>query len=819
MSDKKRRIPTPIEEQMKHSYLTYAMSVIIGRALPDVRDGLKPVHRRILYSMYELRNTWNSSYKKSARVVGDVIGKYHPHGDSAVYDALARMAQPFNMRERLVDGQGNFGSVDGDPPAAMRYTEVRMTRLTSEVLADLEKDTVDFVPNYDESDSEPSVMPSRVPTLLLNGASGIAVGMATNIPPHNLTELIDAIVHLIETPDATVPDLMRFVRGPDFPTGASIYGLQGIRDAYETGRGVIRIRAKAEVEEYKNGREALIFTEIPFQVNKARTLERIAELVRDKKIDGISDLRDESDKDGMRMVIELKKDAFPQVVLNQLYAQTPLQSSFGINLLAISNGQPHTFNLKEMLVAFLNHRRDVVIRRTRYDLTKAEERAHILEGLKKAIDIIDQVIALIRSSASSDEAKRGLIEELGFSPIQAQEILNMRLHRLTALEKEKLIDELNELIKLIERLRAILASEALLMQVIREELDDIKERFGSARLTEIVPEEAEISIEDLIEKKDVVVTITHRGYIKRTPVDTYRTQHRGGKGKSGMSVKEEDLVRDLFVASTHDTILLFTTTGRLFGLKVYELPEGGRTAKGRPIIQLLPITAGERIAAISTMKDLESIPHVVFVTRNGIIKKSLSEVYVNVRQNGTRAMRLDDDDVLITVLLVQDDEDIVLSTKKGMAIRFRADSVRDLGRVARGVIGIRLGRGDEVVGCAVTSEEDDHLLLTATERGYGKRTPADGYRVQSRGGRGVMTIKITPKNGDVIGMFRVIADDQLMIISSKGRIIRLLVKEISTMSRYAQGIRLVNLAKDERVVAVQILREEEEEEEEDEGEE
>jgi DNA gyrase subunit A len=813
MSDKKRRIPTPIEEQMKHSYLTYAMSVIIGRALPDVRDGLKPVHRRILYAMHELRNTWNSSYKKSARVVGDVIGKYHPHGDSAVYDALARMAQPFNMRERLVDGQGNFGSVDGDPPAAMRYTEVRMTRLASEVLADLEKDTVDFVPTYDESDTEPSVMPTRVPTLLLNGASGIAVGMATNIPPHNLSELVEAIIHLIETPDATVPDLMRFVRGPDFPTGASIYGLQGIRDAYETGRGVIRIRAKAEVEEYKNGREALIFTEIPFQVNKARTLERIAELVRDKKIDGISDLRDESDKDGMRMVIELKKDAFPQVVLNQLYAQTPLQSSFGINLLAISNGQPHTFNLKEMLVAFLNHRRDVVIRRTRYDLTRAEERAHILEGLKKAIDIIDQVIALIRASASSDEAKQGLIVELGFSPVQAQEILNMRLHRLTALEKEKLVEELNELMKLIERLRAILASEALLMHVIREELDDIKERYGTGRRTEIVPEEAEISIEDLIEKKDVVVTITHRGYIKRTPVDTYRTQHRGGKGKSGMSVKEEDLLRDLFVASTHDTILLFTTTGRLFGLKVYELPEGGRTAKGRPIIQLLPITSDERIAAITTMKDLESIPHVVFVTRNGIIKKSLSEVYVNVRQNGTRAMRLDDDDVLITVLLVQNDQDIVLSTKKGMAIRFRADSVRDLGRVARGVIGIRLGRGDEVVGCAVTSEEDDHLLLTATERGYGKRTPADGYRVQSRGGRGVMTIKITPKNGDVIGMYRVIADDQLMIISSKGRIIRLLVKEISTMSRYAQGIRLVNLAKDERVVAVQILREEEEEEE------
>ena len=814
LDPKRKRIPTPIEEQMKSSYLNYAMSVIIGRALPDVRDGMKPVHRRILFAMSELKNTWNQPYKKSARVVGDVIGKYHPHGDTAAYDALVRMAQTFNMRLPLVDGQGNFGSVDGDPAAAMRYTEVRMTRLSAEVLADLEKDTVDFVPTYDESSEEPSVLPTRVPNLLLNGSEGIAVGMATRIPPHDLTELIDGLVLLIEDSAATVTDLHRIIRGPDFPTGATIHGLEGIRDAYETGRGSIKIRAKAHFEPIRqiSDREQIVITEIPFQVNKARTLERIAELVRDKEIDGISDLRDESDKDGLRMVIELKKDAYPQVVLNTLYKKTPLEMSFGINLLAIADGQPKTFNLKEMLVAFLNHRREVVIRRTKYDLAKAEERAHILEGLRKAIDIIDEIVALIKRSASADEAKKGLIELFGFSAIQAQEILNMRLHRLTALEKDELVNELNELMHLIERLRAILASDALLMQVIRDELVEIKEAYGDPRRTDIVPDEGEINPEDLIEKKDVVVTVTHRGYIKRVPVDTYRTQKRGGKGKSGMGVKEEDVVRDLFVASTHDAIWMFTTAGRMFSLKVYELPEGSRQAKGKPIIQILPLSADERIAAIIPAHRMDDIPHVMFVTRAGIIKKSLSSVYAAVKINGTRAIRLDEGDELIDVRLFGEGDDIALCTRKGMSIRFRGDSVRHIGRVARGVIGIRLGRGDEVVGVSVTRADDDHLLLTATERGYGKKTRPENYRVQSRGGKGIMTIKITAKNGDVMGMLRVKNDDQLMLISSNGRIIRILVKDISTTLRYAQGIRLVNLDEDERVVGITVLPESEQDE-------
>ncbi len=814
LDPKRKRIPTPIEEQMKSSYLNYAMSVIIGRALPDVRDGMKPVHRRILFAMADLKNTWNQPYKKSARVVGDVIGKYHPHGDTAAYDALVRMAQTFNMRLPLVDGQGNFGSVDGDPAAAMRYTEVRMTRLSSEVLADLEKDTVDFVPTYDESSEEPSVLPTRVPNLLLNGSEGIAVGMATRIPPHNLAELIDGLVLLIEEPEATVTDLHRIIRGPDFPTGATIHGLEGIRDAYETGRGTIKIRAKAHFEPIRQNsdREQIVITEIPFQVNKARTLERIAELVRDKEIDGISDLRDESDKDGLRMVIELKKEAYPQVVLNSLYKKTPLESSFGINLLAIADGQPKTFTLKEMLVAFLNHRREVVIRRTKYDLAKAEERAHILEGLRKAIDIIDAIVALIKRSPSADEAKRGLIEEFGFSAIQAQEILNMRLHRLTALEKEELVNELNELLHLIERLRAILASDALLMQVIRDELLEIKDAYADPRRTEILPDEGEINPEDLIEKKDVVVTITHRGYIKRVPVDTYRTQKRGGKGKSGMGVKEEDVVRDLFVASTHDDIWMFTTAGRMFSLKVYELPEGSRQAKGKPIIQILPLASDERIAAIIPAHRMGEIPFVMLVTRAGVIKRSQASVYAAVKINGTRAIRLDEGDELIDVRLFGEGDDIVLCTRKGMSIRFRGESVRSIGRVARGVIGIRLGRGDEVVGVAVTRADDEQLLLTATERGYGKKTRPENYRVQSRGGKGIMTIKITAKNGDVMGMLRVANDDQLMLISSNGRIIRILVRDISTTLRYAQGIRLVNLDEEERVVGITVLPESEQEE-------
>jgi len=814
LDPKRKRIPTPIEEQMRSSYLNYAMSVIIGRALPDVRDGMKPVHRRILFAMQDLKNTWNQPYKKSARVVGDVIGKYHPHGDTAAYDALVRMAQTFSMRLPLVDGQGNFGSVDGDPAAAMRYTEVRMTRLTSEVLADLDKDTVDFVPTYDESSEEPSVLPTRVPNLLLNGSEGIAVGMATRIPPHNLGELIDGLVLLIANPAATLDELHRIIRGPDFPTGATIHGLEGIRDAYETGRGTIKIRAKAHYEPIRanSDREQIVLTEIPFQVNKAKVLERIAELVRDKEIEGISDLRDESDKDGMRMVIELKKDAYPQVVLNTLYKKTLLESSFGINLLAIADGQPKTFTLKEMLVAFLNHRREVVLRRTKYDLARAEERAHILEGLRKAIDIIDEIVALIKRSGSADEAKRGLIEQFGFSAIQAQEILNMRLHRLTALEKEELVAELNELLHLIERLRAILASDALLMQVIRDELIEIRDAYADDRRTEILPDEGEINPEDLIEKKDVVVTITHRGYIKRVPVDTYRTQKRGGKGKSGMGVKEEDVVRDLFVASTHDAIWMFTTTGRMFSLKVYELPEGSRQAKGKPIIQILPLVADERIAAIIPAHRMVDTPHIMFVTRAGIIKKSRSAVYAAVKINGTRAIRLDEGDDLIDVRLFGEGDDIALCTRKGMSIRFRGDSVRDIGRVARGVIGIRLTRGDEIIGVSVTRLEDDHLLLTATERGYGKKTRPENYRVQSRGGKGIMTIKITPKNGDVMGMLRVKNDDQLMLISSNGRIIRILVRDISTTLRYAQGIRLVNLDDDERVVGITVLPESEQDE-------
>ncbi|MGZ3494824.1 MAG: DNA gyrase subunit A [Thermodesulfobacteriota bacterium] len=802
------QLPVNIEDEMKKSYMDYAMSVIIGRALPDVRDGLKPVHRRILYAMNELNNDWDKPYKKSARIVGDVIGKYHPHGDMAVYDAIVRMAQDFSLRYPLIDGQGNFGSIDGDPPAAMRYTEIRMSKLAAELLADIDKETVDFVPNYDESLVEPSVLPSKFPNLVVNGSSGIAVGMATNIPPHNLVETINAIIALIDNPEMSPKDLMNHLPGPDFPTGAFIYGREGIRQAYETGKGVIQLRARALVERDRKGeRENIIITELPYQTNKAKLIERIAELVQEKAIEGISNIRDESDRDGMRIVVELKRNEVAEVILNQLYKHTQMQTSFGIILLAIHQNQPKLLSLKEMLRLFVQYRQEVVIRRTRFELNKAEARAHILEGLKKAIDHIDAVIALIRASKTPKEAKDRLMEKFAFSDEQAQAILEMRLQRLTNLESRKIVEEYEETIKLINRLKALLASERLILNLIKEELLSIRDAFGDERKTEIVETAPEIRVEDLIVEEDMVVTITHSGYIKRNAISLYRSQHRGGKGKVGINVKEEDFVEDLFIASTHDYILFFTDAGRIHWKKVHELPQAGRLTRGKAIVNLLDLNPQEKVTNILSLKDFSKDKFITFMTKRGTIKKTALEAYSNPRSGGIIAIHLDEGDELISTKLTEGKQHLFIGTKLGKAIHFPEDQIREMGRTARGIRGIKISKEDEVVGMEVVAPHTQ--ILTVTANGYGKRTQASEYRIQNRGGSGIFTVKRTNKTGDVIGIKTVADEDELMVISNKGKIIRLRALDIPVQGRSTQGVRLITLDEGERVVAVARLAEKE----------
>jgi len=797
-----------IEDEMKKSYMDYAMSVIIGRALPDVRDGLKPVHRRILYAMNELNNDWDKPYKKSARIVGDVIGKYHPHGDMAVYDSIVRMAQDFSLRYPLVDGQGNFGSIDGDPPAAMRYTEIRMAKLTAELLADIDKDTVGFVPNYDDSLTEPAVLPSKFPNLIINGSSGIAVGMATNIPPHNMGETIDALITLVDNPDASLEELMTHLPGPDFPTGGFIHGKEGIRQAYETGKGVIQIRARAIIERDRKGeRENIVVTELPYQTNKAKLIEKIAELVQNKTMEGISNIRDESDREGMRVVIELKRNEVAEVILNQLYKHTQMQTSFGIILLAIHQNQPRLLTLKEMLQLFIQHRQEVVTRRSLFDLKKAEARAHILEGLKKAIDQIDAVIAAIRASKTPKEAKERLIERFGFSDVQAQAILEMRLQRLTNLEQRKIVEEYEELIKLINRLKAILESERLKLNLIKEELVSIRDAFGDERRTEIVDVAPEIRIEDLIAEEDMVVTITHTGYIKRNPISLYRSQHRGGKGKVGINVKEEDFVEDLFIASTHDYILFFTDAGKIHWKKVHELPQAGRLTRGKAIVNLLNLGPEEKVTTILPLKDFTKDKFINFMTKRGVIKKTSLEAYSNPRAGGIIAINLDEGDELISTKITDGKNHLFIGTKLGKAIHFPESQVREIGRTARGMRGIKISKEDEVVGMEVVTPHTQ--ILTVAAHGYGKRTQASEYRIQNRGGSGIFTLKRTAKTGNVVSIKTVVDEDELMVISDQGKIIRLRAADIPVQGRSTQGVRLINLAEGERVVAVGRLAEKE----------
>jgi DNA gyrase subunit A len=801
-------IVVTIEDEMRKSYMDYAMSVIIGRALPDVRDGLKPVHRRILYAMNELNNDWDKPYKKSARIVGDVIGKYHPHGDMAVYDAIVRMAQDFSLRYPLIDGQGNFGSIDGDPPAAMRYTEIRMSKLSAELMADIDKETVDFVPNYDDSLREPSVLPTKFPNLLVNGSSGIAVGMATNIPPHNMTETINALVALIDDPDISIEELMTHIPGPDFPTSGFIYGKEGIRQAYETGRGVIQLRARAIIERDRKGeRENIVITELPYQTNKAKLIERIAELVQDKTIEGISNIRDESDREGMRVVVELKRNEVGEVILNQLFKHTQMQTSFGIILLAIHQNQPKLLNLKETLQFFVHHRREVITRRSLFDLKKAEARAHILEGLRKAIDQIEAVIATIRASKTPKEAKDHLIERFAFSDEQAQAILEMRLQRLTNLEQRKIVEEYEETIKLINRLKSILESERLKLTVIKQELIAIRDSFGDERRTEIVDVAPEIRVEDLIAEEDMVVTITHTGYIKRNPISLYRSQHRGGKGKTGIHVKEEDFVEDLFIASTHDFILFFTDAGKIHWKKVHEIPQAGRLTRGKAIVNLLNLGPEEKVTAILPLKEFSEGKFITFMTKRGVIKTTALEAYSNPRAGGIIAITLDEGDELIATKLTDGKEHLFIGTKLGKAIHFPQSQVREIGRTARGMRGVRLSRGDEVVGMEVVAPHTQ--ILTVAQHGYGKRTQASEYRIQNRGGSGIYTVKRTQKTGDVVSIKTVVDEDELMVISDSGKIIRLRAADIPIQGRSTQGVRLITLEEGERVVAVGKLAEKE----------
>ncbi len=793
-----------IEAEMRKSYMDYAMSVIVGRALPDARDGLKPVHRRILYAMHDMGLQQNKTYKKSARVVGDVIGKYHPHGDTAVYDTIVRMAQDFSLRNPLVDGQGNFGSMDGDSPAAMRYTEVRMTKIASELLSDLDKDTVDFVPNYDETMHEPAVLPAKVPNLLLNGSSGIAVGMATNIPPHNLAELVDGLIAITDNPEISIDELIKLIPGPDFPTGGFINGRDGIISAYKTGRGIIKVRARAFIEKRgKTERESIIISEMPYQVNKARLIEKIAELVQQKKLEGISDIRDESDREGVRVVIDLKKDEVSRVVLNNLYKMTQMQVTFGCIFLSIVQGQPQILNLKKLLEHFLEFRKEVITRRILFELNRAEKRAHILEGLKIALDNLDAVIALIRKSGSPAEAKAQLIERFELSDTQAQAILEMRLQRLTALERDKILEEYTHLLKEIERLKGILANEKLVLEIIVQELREAKDKYSDVRRTEIVAAAEDISIEDTIADEDMVITISSSGYIKRTPVTTFRTQTRGGKGKTGMTTKEEDFVEDLFIASTHAYILIFTDKGKVYWLKTYAVPQAGPAARGKATVNLINVAPGENISAVLPVKSFEGTQFVVMATKNGVIKKTALEAYSRPRASGIAAITIDPDDALIGVEITDGEKDVFLGTQRGMAIRFNEKNVRAMGRTSRGVRGIALKKEDKVVGMEVL--RGDSTLLSITEHGYGKRSNAAEYRRQTRGGKGIITIKADERNGNVVGIKQVVEEDNLMIITSSGKIIRIGVQNISVIGRNTKGVRLINVAKDERVMGVTRL--------------
>jgi len=842
-------LPVNLEDEMKQSYLDYAMSVIIGRALPDVRDGLKPVHRRALYAMSVLGNDWNKSYKKSARVVGDVIGKYHPHGDSAVYDTIVRMAQPFSLRYMLVDGQGNFGSVDGDAPAAMRYTEVRMARIAHELMADLDKETVDFVPNYDGSESEPAVFPTRLPNLLINGSTGIAVGMATNIPPHNLNEVVTACIALIDDPELDIAGLMQHLPGPDFPTSGIINGARGIREAYNTGRGRIHVRAKAEIETDKRGRDSIIVTELPYQVNKARLLEKIAELVKDKKLEGISGLRDESDKDGMRMVVELKRGEVADVILNNLYQQTRMQSVFGINMVALIDGEPRLLNLKQILDAFIRHRREVVTRRTIFDLRKARERTHVLEGLAIALANIDPVIKMIKDAPNPATAKERLLaahwplglvadmlqrsgaeasrpeslaaefglQESGdyrLSSVQVQAILDLRLHRLTGLEQNKILQEYNELLAKIADLLDILRNPERLMQVIRDELEQVLEQFGDERRTQILVNHSDLTVEDLISEEDVVVTLSHAGYAKAQPLSDYATQHRGGRGKSATRMKDEDFIDKLFIASTHDTMLCFSSLGKVYWKKVYELPLASRGSRGRPIVNLLPLEKEERINAILAVREFSEDQFIFMATRNGVVKKTPLSHFSRPRSNGIIALDLREGDQLIGVDLTDGDKDVMLFSSGGKAIRFKEEAVRPMGRTAAGVRGIRLGDEQQVISLIVVNEGE---ILTVTENGYGKRSPVDEYRLIGRGGQGVVSIQTSERNGAVVGAIQVLEEDEIMLISDHGTLVRTSINEVRSMGRNTQGVRLIRLSEGELLAEVERVVKEDDDESESDG--
>jgi len=804
-------IPVHIEEEMKRSYLDYAMSVIVGRALPDVRDGLKPVHRRVLYGMWDSGNRSDRPYKKSARIVGDVMGKYHPHGDAAIYDTVVRLAQDFAMRYPLVDGQGNFGSIDGDNPAAMRYTEIRLTKLAEEMLReDIDKETVDWGPNYDGSETEPLVLPARVPNLLVNGAAGIAVGMATNIPPHNLGEVVDALLLVIDNPDVELRELMQVIPGPDFPTAGFIHGLEGIRSAYATGRGIIQVRARAEIETHaKTERQSIIVNEIPYQVNKARLIERMAELIREKKIEGISDLRDESDRHGIRIVLDVKRGEVPEVILNSLYKMTQMQTTFGMNMLAIVDNQPRVMTLKDILKHFLNHRKTVIIRRTRYDLRKAEERAHILEGILKALDHLDEVIATIRASQTPSEARENLMSRFALSEVQSQAILDMRLQRLTGLEREKVVEEYRELMVLIERLRAILGSDQLVLEEIKKELGELKDTYGDTRRTQIIPETHDISIEDMIADEPMVITVTKSGYVKRSPLALYRAQHRGGRGRTGMVTKDDDFVEHLYVATAHSYILVFTESGRVHWLKVHAIPETGPAAKGKAIVNLLNLESSERLATTVAVREFAEDRYLVFATEKGTVKKTELSAYANPRVGGIIGINIDEGDRLLSVHESDGKKDILFATAKGFAIRFPEGDVRPTGRATYGVRGITLRPGDQVVNMEVLEPWGE--ILSVTGRGFGKRTPVEEYRIQSRGGLGIINLKVTPKTGEVVGARHVSDSDGLMLITQDGMIIRINVTGVRVVGRSTQGVKLMNLAGEDRLVAVAKLAERDEE--------
>ena len=806
-------IPRDIEEEMKTAYISYAMSVIVQRALPDVRDGLKPVHRRILYAMYEDGITSDKPYRKCANTVGSVLGRYHPHGDASVYDAMVRMAQDFSMRYCLVDGHGNFGSIDGDGAAAMRYTEARMSKIAENMLTDIEKNTVDFMPNYDDRLQEPTVLPTRIPTLLINGSNGIAVGMATNIPPHNITEVIDGIIKIIDDDNVSDEELMSIIKGPDFPTGGVILGREGIRQAYTTGRGKIIIRAEAEIEEMSGNKQRIVVTSLPYQVNKARLIENIASLVREKRIEGISELRDESDREErVRIVIELKRDANAQVVLNQLYKFTQMQDTFGVIMLALVDGEPKILTLRQCIEYFIEHRKDVILRRTQFELDKALARAHILEGLRIAIDNIDEVIQIIRSAY--DDAKERLIERFKLTDVQAQAILDMRLKTLSGLQREKIEEEYQQLMELIAHLRDILNSEKLVFDIIKEELTEIKDKYGDERLTKITAAEGEFEIEDLIKEEQTVVALTHFGYIKRMPVDTYKSQKRGGKGITGIATREEDFVKQIFTASTHDTILFFSNKGKLYHLKGYEIPEAGRTAKGTAIVNLLQLDNGEKISAVIPISNFAEGKYLLMGTKNGLIKKTALSEYVSSRKTGLLAITLKEDDELIDVRLTDGEDNVVMVTKKGMSITFDEKDVRPMGRTAQGVIGIRLEEDDQVVGMESIITGGKATLLAITENGFGKRTELEEYRVQNRGGRGVITYKVTPKTGDIVGIKIASGDEDIMLITDTGTIIRLKVKDVSILGRSTQGVTLMRTNDGGKVVSIELINTNEEENEE-----